>query len=126
MKFRMQVIIVVLFATLLPGGFVSAKSGDVSEYPGVTAPPESFFEKVRESDRQAAREFYSKYIDVKGMPAAAAAEAYFDAAGAALPPNDSDHPIATRETLNQYDPGLFALVEETMAYKGKVDWRYRK
>ena len=52
--------------------------------------------------------------------------AYFDAAGAVAAPNDADHPIATRETLKQYDPGLFALVEETMAYKGKVDWRYRK
>ena len=52
--------------------------------------------------------------------------AYFDAAGAAAAPNDAEYPIATRETLKQYDPGLFALVEETMAYKGKVDWRYRK
>jgi alpha-glucosidase len=52
--------------------------------------------------------------------------AYFDAAGEVVPPNDSGHQIATRETLKEYDPGLFALVEETMAYKGKVDWRYRK
>jgi len=52
--------------------------------------------------------------------------AYFDAAGAVAAPNDSDHPIATRETLKQYDPGLFTIVEETMAYKGKVDWRYQK
>jgi hypothetical protein len=52
--------------------------------------------------------------------------AYFDAAGAVVPPNDADHPIATRETLREYDPDLFALVEETMAYKGKVDWRYRE
>ena len=52
--------------------------------------------------------------------------AYFDAAGAIVPPNDADHPIATRESLEQYDPGLFALVEQTMGYKGKVDWRYRK
>ena len=73
-KFAMQVIIVVLFANLLPGGQVSTKSGDVSECPGVTAPPDSFFEKVRESDRQAARQFYTKHIDVKGMPVAAAAE----------------------------------------------------
>ncbi len=41
---------------------------------GVTAPPDSFFEKVRERDRQAARQFYRKYIDVKGLPVAAAAE----------------------------------------------------
>jgi len=34
--------------------------------------------------------------------------------------------LSTRETLKEYDAGLFALVEETMAYKGKVDWRYRK
>jgi hypothetical protein len=50
---------------------------------------------------------------------------YFDAAGAVVPPNDAENPIATRETLKRYDPGLFALVEETMGYKGKVDWRYR-
>jgi hypothetical protein len=52
--------------------------------------------------------------------------AYFDAAGVVVPPNDSDFPIATREALKQYDPGLFALVEETFGYKGKVDWRYAK
>jgi hypothetical protein len=51
--------------------------------------------------------------------------AYFDASGAVVPPNDADEPIATREALKQYDPGLFALVEETMGYKGKVDWRYQ-
>ena len=50
--------------------------------------------------------------------------AYFDATGGIAPPNDADHSIATREMLKEYDPGLFALVEETMAYKGKVDWRY--
>ena len=51
--------------------------------------------------------------------------AYFDAVGQGAAPNDADHPITTRELLRDYDPGLFALVEETMAYKGKVDWRYR-
>ena len=52
--------------------------------------------------------------------------AYFDAAGTGAPPNDADHPITTRERLLEYDPDLFALVDETMAYKGKVDWRYRQ
>ena len=52
--------------------------------------------------------------------------AYFDAAGAVAPPNDCDRPIATREALREYDLDLFDLVEETMAYKGKVDWRYQK
>ena len=51
--------------------------------------------------------------------------AYFDALGQGVPPNDADHPITTRESLRDYDPGLFGLVEETMAYKGKVDWRYQ-
>jgi hypothetical protein len=50
--------------------------------------------------------------------------AYFDATGQGAGPNDADHPITTRESLRDYDPGLFALVDETMAYKGKVDWRY--
>jgi len=74
MKFTTQVLIAVLFTNLMSGGFVPAKSVHVSECPNVTVPPDSFFERVRERDRQAAREFYTKYIDVKGMPVAAAAE----------------------------------------------------
>ncbi len=54
---------------------------------------------------------------------AAGVEAYFDAAGQGTPPSDSDRPIVTREALRAYDPGLYALVEETMAYTGHVDWR---
>jgi hypothetical protein len=38
----------------------------------VISPPDSFFEKVRERDRDVAREFYKKYINVKGMPVVAA------------------------------------------------------
>lgn len=49
--------------------------------------------------------------------------AYFDAAGQSAAPHDAEHPIATREALRAYDPGLFALVHETMAYGGRVDWR---
>jgi hypothetical protein len=52
--------------------------------------------------------------------------AYFDAVGPGRPPNDADQPITTREALKQYDAELFGLVHETMAYQGKVDWRYRK
>jgi alpha-glucosidase len=51
--------------------------------------------------------------------------AYFDAGGAGEPPNLADRPITTREALRAYDPGLFALVDETMAYKEHVDWRMR-
>jgi len=49
---------------------------------------------------------------------------YFDAVGQGVPPNDAAYPITTREALKRYDPDLFSLVEETMAYRGKVDWRY--
>jgi hypothetical protein len=51
---------------------------------------------------------------------AAGVLAWFDAAG-----QDAAHPINTREALRGYDPGLFALVNETLAYEGKVDWRFR-
>lgn len=52
--------------------------------------------------------------------------AYFDAAGQESTPNDAPHPINTREALQQYDPSLYALVNETMAYDGHVDWRYQR
>jgi hypothetical protein len=55
----------------------------------------------------------------------AGVEAYFDAAGAGLPPIGADRPITTREALKAYDPGLYSLVHETMAYQDHVDWRYR-
>jgi hypothetical protein len=54
---------------------------------------------------------------------AAGVEAYFDAAGAGFPPREADRPITTREALKAYDAGLYALVDETMAYKEHVDWR---
>jgi dipeptidyl-peptidase-4 len=50
--------------------------------------------------------------------------AYFDAVGQTGSPNDAPHPITTREALRDYDGGLFAIVNETMAYDGHVDWRY--
>jgi hypothetical protein len=60
--------------------------------------------------------------------------AYFDAAGQNGAPfkdtgrngdfTDSPHPITTREALKGYDPDLYALVNETMAYDGEVDWHY--
>jgi alpha-glucosidase len=50
--------------------------------------------------------------------------AYFDAAGQEAAPNDADFPITTRTALKVYDPELYALVHETMAYAGHVDWRF--
>jgi alpha-glucosidase len=49
--------------------------------------------------------------------------AYFDALGQDAAPNDAAHPIQTREALKEYDPDLYAIVNETMAYDGHVDWR---
>jgi alpha-glucosidase len=56
----------------------------------------------------------------------AGVEAYFDAVGTGTPPNGADRPITTREALKAYDPELFALVDEIMAYKERVDWRATK
>jgi hypothetical protein len=70
----------------------------------------------------------------KGTPAAdsraeywaAGVEAYFDAASTGQAPNLADRPITTREALKAYDPDLYALVDETMAYREHVDWRYKR
>ncbi len=51
--------------------------------------------------------------------------AYFDATGQEAAPADAPHPITTRELLRAYDPNLYALVNETMAYDGHLDWRYQ-
>src|SRR5262245_24399961 len=40
----------------------------------VGPPPEAFFKKVGEEDRKAARKFYRKYLDVKGVAVVASAE----------------------------------------------------
>jgi hypothetical protein len=57
---------------------------------------------------------------------AAGVEAYFDAAGAGQPAQGAERPITTREALRAYDPDLYALVDETMAYRGRVDWRFQR
>lgn len=49
----------------------SAMTSTVASIPRVINPPESFFDSVRERDRQAAREFYAKFVDVQGMPVVA-------------------------------------------------------
>ena len=51
--------------------------------------------------------------------------AYFDALGQAATPPGAAHPVATRESLKSYDPDLYSLINETMAYDGHVDWRFQ-
>jgi hypothetical protein len=70
----------------------------------------------------------------KGTPAArdrfeywtAGVEAYFDASGSGIAPAGAERPITTREALKVYDPGLYALVDETMGYRERVDWRIKR
>jgi dipeptidyl aminopeptidase/acylaminoacyl peptidase len=51
---------------------------------------------------------------------------YFNAAGTGLAAGSANRPVTTREALKAYDADLFALVEETMAYNGHVDWCYHR
>ena len=51
--------------------------------------------------------------------------AWFDAAGQDAAPLDAPFPIRSREQLRDYDPSLYELVREVMAYEGRDDWRYR-
>ncbi len=69
----------------------------------------------------------------KGTPAArectgywaVGVAAYFDASGDGQAPVGAVRPITTREALKAYDPGLYRLVDGTMAYGEHVDWRFR-
>src|SRR5882724_7095979 len=63
-----------LLAILTIAGSARAQTPASAQCPPVTSPPDSFFQLVREPDRDLARQFYKKYIDVKGMPVAASAE----------------------------------------------------
>lgn len=51
--------------------------------------------------------------------------AYFDATGQDGAPDGAAHPVRSREALRNYDPALYELVSETMAYEGRVDWRFQ-
>jgi hypothetical protein len=67
----MLLALAILLQTNIPG---LCQTGVAANSPGVTTPPDSFFELVRPADRDVAREFYKKYIDVKGMPVVASAD----------------------------------------------------
>src|SRR5258708_17766073 len=69
-----QVITAIALAGLTLAEGSRAQSATNAEYPPVTTPPESFFQLVNQRDRDTARQFYKKCLDVKGMPVAASAE----------------------------------------------------
>src|SRR5262249_3908736 len=54
--------------------FVCAGAAGGQDAPKGLAPPDSFFEKFRQQDRDVARKFYKKHLDVKGLSVAAAEE----------------------------------------------------
>src|SRR5262245_60389555 len=65
---------VALLQSLLVALPASAGQSPPQNPPAVTVPPEAFFERFKETDRAAARKFYKKHIDLKGLSIAAAAE----------------------------------------------------
>ncbi|HLU49273.1 MAG TPA: hypothetical protein VK116_14355, partial [Planctomycetota bacterium] len=52
----------------------AARSDEDDRALTITAPPESFFAKMRDRDREVARAFYEKYLDIHGIPVAASEE----------------------------------------------------
>ena len=74
MRHDRRLIGTVALAVIALSGIINAHSATIPDAPTVITPPDSFFEMVREQDREAARRFYKKYIDVKGMPVVASSE----------------------------------------------------
>ncbi len=62
------------------GVFADDASAAQRQVPPITLPPETYFTTVREKDREAARAFYKKFIDIGGLACTAGA----DVADAAL------------------------------------------
>ena len=73
-----QTIVAIALALLVLAGRADAQPSAFAAggetIPQVTAPPESFFTQIRDRDRDAARAFYKKYLDVHGISLAASGE----------------------------------------------------
>ncbi len=74
MTITRRAITVVFSACLILNDVGRAQTESSPNNPPVTGPPDAFFELVSERDRDVARQFYKKYIDLKGMPVVAAGE----------------------------------------------------
>src|SRR5262245_29773868 len=69
------VLLVVCLSLAIPAARAPSDTGGSATDPvKVTAPPAAFFDKFREDDRKAARAFYKKYLDCKGLSIAASAD----------------------------------------------------
>jgi hypothetical protein len=62
------------FIAAAAAALIACAGAQGEERPPVGPPPESFFDLVNQQDRDAARPFYEKYVDVKGIPAVSSAE----------------------------------------------------
>src|SRR5215467_4359265 len=71
MKTQAAIVLLSFVITVFPA---HAQSGTNGVCPLVVTPPDSFFELVRKPDREIARQFYKKYLDVNGMPVVASQE----------------------------------------------------
>jgi len=64
----------VLAAAALWSGCATRRNVPVEAAPPVTPPPASFFQGFSERDREAARQFYKKHLELKGVSIAASGE----------------------------------------------------
>ena len=65
MRAEKQRSLTIVLLALTATAIVLSPSVASADVPRVTAPPESFFENVRERDRDVAREFYKKHLGLK-------------------------------------------------------------
>src|SRR5688500_20119548 len=73
MRLASRLSLTILLVTLGVPAAAAAQAAARDVLPPVTKVPESFFALLREEDREVARRFYGKHIDVKGMPVVASA-----------------------------------------------------
>ena len=69
---RTYPMLLVLLTFVLPS-LVAAQGSD-GKAPKVAAPPPTFFERFKQTDREAARVFYKKHVDLQGLSIAAGAD----------------------------------------------------
>src|SRR5580658_5238891 len=63
-----------VLAVSLLSGCATRNRATADAAPPVTSPPESFFQGFAERDREAARKFYKKHLELKGVSVAASGE----------------------------------------------------
>jgi hypothetical protein len=64
----------ILAAATMLSGCATANNATIDSTPPVTPPPSSFFQGFAEGDRDAARQFYKKHLDLDGVSVAASGE----------------------------------------------------